>query len=503
MKQQKIPIHGSIRSKLVISFLVMIAIFGLVSLSSYYSEQLLLKQINGLLTHNLQIEKFRANIDQVVTYLEQYLISRDFKMLREYYRYSQAVDTEYSELTTFKATLRNQLLVENIRNMTRAFLKETDRAIQAKRARNSAEYHRAFLESSRYRTNINWAVDRLITQQLEENSQQYLVISKKLYSIQRLGLWLIVGALLFSIGITIWINFRLAYPLQKLAEAAQTITNGNLAPAPLEVSAQDEIGIVSEAFNEMTTSIAGLIHEIKRQSDLENRLHEQELQYLSMKNTLREAEFHALQSQINPHFLFNMLNAGVQLAVIEGSEKTGDYIDKVSSLLRYNLRRLDVPVTIAEEAHNLDNYFYILKTRYGEARFRFQVDIQPEVSGFRIPLLTLQPIVENALIHGIEDMETGGAIEVCAYLNNGQVIIAVRDNGKGMDEQTLELLENENQTLGHTTGIGLNNVKERLRIFFGKEDLLTIQSVVNLGTTVTLNLPFRYEQPEEGGTWPL
>jgi sensor histidine kinase YesM len=190
------------------------------------------------------------------------------------------------------------------------------------------------------------------------------------------------------------------------------------------------------------------------------------------------------------------------LAVIEGSEKTGDYIDKVSSLLRYNLRRLDVPVTIAEEAHNLDNYFYILKTRYGEDRFRFQVDIQPEVSGFRIPLLTLQPIVENALIHGIEDMETGGVIAVSASLQNERVMVEVRDNGKGMDGETLVLLENENQTVGHTTGIGLNNVKERLRIFFGMEELLTIQSVVNKGTTVTLYLPFRYERPE-GGSWAI
>jgi two-component system sensor histidine kinase YesM len=502
MKQAKLPIHGSIRYKLVTSFLVMVSIFGLISLSLYYSEQLLLKQINRLLTHNLQIKKFRTDIDQVLTYLEKYLISRDNKMLREYYRYSQVVDTEYSGLTTFKATLSNQLLADNIRNMTRTFLKETDRAIQAKRARDSAEYHQAYMESSRYRTNINWAVDRLITQQLEENSQQYLLISKKLYSTERLGLLLMGGALLFSLIITIWISFRLTYPLQKLAEAAQTITKGNFVLAPLEVAAKDEIGIVTEAFNEMTTSIAGFVQEIKRQTDLEIRLQEQELQYLSMKNTLREAELHALQSQINPHFLFNMLNAGVQLAVIEGSERTGDYIDKVSSLLRYNLRRLDVPVTIAEEAHNLENYFFILKTRYGERRFRFQIQIQPEVSGLRIPLLTLQPIVENALIHGIEDMETGGAIEVSALLQNGLVLIEVRDNGKGMDGKILESLENENQTLGHTTGIGLNNVKERLRIFFGMEELLTIKSVVNQGTTVTINLPFDYKRPE-GGNWPI
>ncbi|HYH02859.1 MAG TPA: histidine kinase [Bacillota bacterium] len=489
MTTPKPMLNNTIRNKLLASFLLMIATFVLVSLSSYYSEQYLLQRINSLLVNNLKFKQFRTDVDRVVTYLEKYLISRNFNMLREYFRYSQAVDSEYAELTLVKSTRENYLLLENIRNLTRAFLQETEKAVQAKRARNSTQYRLAFVEVSRYRTNIHWAVDRLITQQLEENSRQHLLISQRLHGVQRLGLLLIVGAMVFSVIIMTWISFRLTRPLHKLAEVAQNITRGNFDLPPLKVATPDEVGVVTGAFNEMVSSITRLIAEIRSRSDLEKRLQEQEVRNLSMQNTLREAELHALQSQINPHFLFNMLNAGVQLAVVENAELTADYIDKVSSLLRYNLRCLEVPVTLAEEATNLQNYFYILRTRYGSDRFTFQIEIEPDLAGFSLPLLTLQPIVENALIHGIENLESGGRIEVKAFTEAGRVIIRVFDNGKGMDPQILCQLQTAARAVGHTTGIGLNNVQERLRIFFGEDARLEFTSLTDQGTTVSLNLP--------------
>lgn len=482
-------LNNNIRNKLLASFLLMITTFVLVSLSSYYSEQYLLQRVNALLVNNLKFKQFRTDVDLVVTSLEKYLISRNFNMLREYFRYSQAVDSEYADLTLVKSTRENYLLLENIRYLTRAFLQEAEKAVQAKRARNSTQYRQAFMEVSRYRTSIHWAVDRLITQQLEENSRQHLIISQRLHEVQRLGLLLIAGAMVFSIIIMVWISFRLTRPLHKLAEAAQNITRGNFDLPPLKVVTHDEVGVVTEAFNEMVSSITRLIAEIRSRSDLEKRLQEQEVQNLSMQNTLREAELLALQSQINPHFLFNMLNAGVQLAVMENAELTADYIDKVSCLLRYNLRRLEVPVTLADEINNLQNYFYILRTRYGSHRFSYKIEIEPDLAGFSLPLLTLQPIVENALIHGIENLEKGGRIEVKAFSEAGRVIIRVSDNGKGMDSQTLYQLQTATRTAGHTTGIGLNNVQERLRIFFGKDARLEFTSSINQGTTVSLNLP--------------
>jgi sensor histidine kinase YesM len=410
-------------------------------------------------------------------------------MLREYYRYSQAIDSEYANLTIVAANSENYLLLENIRNMTRSFLKEADRAEQAKRARDGSGYNQAFLEVVRYGTNITWAIDRLITSQLEETSRRHLLISNRLILVQRLGLFLVMGAILFSIGISIWTSSSITRPVQKLADAAGTISKGNFAIAPLKVSTNDEIGVVTKAFNEMAASIAKLITEIKSQTDLEIRLQDQELQNLSMKNVLREAELLALQSQINPHFLFNVLNAGVQLAIMENADKTANFVEKVSMLLRYNLQKLDKPVTIQAEANHLETYFFILKTRYGNSRFQFTIDIDPLVADFQIPLLTLQPIVENALIHGVEDMESGGVIKVIAFQESHEVLIEVSDNGRGIDAGILAKLLTDKPATSHTTGLGLQNVRDRLQLFFRKENLLTIESLPGQGTTVRLALP--------------
>lgn len=498
MKTIRRLIPMTIRSKLLVSFLTMIAIFTLVSFFSYYSERYLLNRINTLLTNNIIFKEFSANIDDTVTFLEQYLISRNFIMLQEYFRESQEVDALYPNLTVIQPTMENYLLLENIRNMTRSFLQQADIAVQAKRARDSSAYSQAFLEVVRYGTNINWAIDRLITRQLEENSRQYLIISKRLVLIQRLGLILIIGALIFSVLVTVWTSFRLTKPLMNLVEAAGNISKGKFDVAPLKVSANDEVGVVTKAFNDMAADIAKLILKIKEQSDLAQRLQDQELQNLTMKNILREAELHALQSQINPHFLFNMLNAGVQLAIIEDAEQTADYIDKAASLLRYNLRRLDTPVTLAEEIDHLNTYFYILSARYGKDRIKFIVELDPALGDFQLPLLTLQPIVENALIHGVEDMESGGMIIVRAFAQDNMVIIQIQDNGKGMDWETLQSLRDMKRSAGHTTGLGLHNVRERLRLFFQVEDLLRINLVPEGGVLVELRLPLLNVSGKEG-----
>lgn len=489
MRKGRRLVTMTIRNKLLFSFLTMIAIFTLVSFFSYYSEQYLLNRVNTLLVNNIILKEFSANIDNTITSLEQYLISRNFLMLQKYFSKSQEVDTMYPNLAVIQPTMENYLLLENIRNMTRSFLQQADIAVQAKRARDSSAYSQAFVEVVRYGTNINWAIDRLIIRQLEENSRQYLIISKRLVFIQRLGLILIIGALIFSVLVTVWTSFRLTKPLMNLVEAAGNISKGKFDVAPLKIPANDEVGVVTNAFNEMAADIAKLIQKIKQQSDLAQRLQEQELQNLTMKNILREAELHALQSQINPHFLFNMLNAGVQLAIIEDADKTADYIDKAASLLRYNLRRLDTPVSLAEEIDHLNTYFFILSARYGKDRIKFIVELDPSLADFQLPLLTLQPIVENALIHGVEDMENGGVITVRAFSRDEMVIIQIQDNGKGMDLETLQSLRDEKRSAGHTTGLGLHNVRERLRLFFQVEDLLRIDMVPEGGVLVELRLP--------------
>ena len=161
-------------------------------------------------------------------------------------------------------------------------------------------------------------------------------------------------------------------------------------------------------------------------------------------------------------------------------------------MLRYNLRRLETPVTLGEEITNLNRYICIQKLRYGD-RIHFETDIDEDTLSVQIPCLTIQPIVENAVIHGFESSECGGTIRVDAHRTSaGELLICVEDDGIGMEAQTLSELQRTGETTknrgGHRTGIGIKNVINRLQLFYGK-NIFEITSVAGHGTVVRLRIP--------------
>ncbi|WDC84361.1 histidine kinase [Caloramator sp. mosi_1] len=187
----------------------------------------------------------------------------------------------------------------------------------------------------------------------------------------------------------------------------------------------------------MVESIKNYIGELKKQAEMENRLKEQELQNLRMGSLLKEAELKYLQSQINPHFLFNTLNAAAQLSLIEGAEQTSDFIENIAELFRYNLKNIDDLVPLRDEIEHVINYMQILKMRFGN-RIDFYTDIDEMALDTKIPRITLQPIVENAYIHGLQHLERKGEIHINVKTELDYVLIDVIDNGMGMDEDCIK-----------------------------------------------------------------
>jgi len=223
---------------------------------------------------------------------------------------------------------------------------------------------------------------------------------------------------------------------------------------------------------------------------------------LKMKNLLKNAELQALQSQINPHFLFNTLNAGVQLAMMEDAEKTSNFLAKMSDLFRYNLRKMDNPVTLQEEIQNVYSYIFLLETRFGDL-IKYEYNIDEGALDISMPAQILQPVIENACIHGVGDMESGGLITLSVKRMDNIIQVTIEDNGKGMDSKTMDEIFNPSSEMpvtkdknkkGHTTNIGLNNVIKRLRGFYGEQDVFEIKSVVGKGTSMILKLPLVKEE---------
>ena len=246
---------------------------------------------------------------------------------------------------------------------------------------------------------------------------------------------------------------------------------------------KDEIGSMIKNYNRMVSRTNDLIQTVYK-----NNLKEQEM-LVSQKN----AELLALHSQINPHFLFNSLNAGAQLAMMEDAEQTGIFVEKMADFFRYNVKKGQEDATLGEELEAVDNYIYILNVRFaGDIHFSKEVD--ESLENVRMPSMILQPVVENAVNHGIRDIEWEGKIHLTVTGDADYIRISVKDNGKGMTQEQIEGVLSGNRERrneeGDSTGIGMNNVISRLELYYEESGLMEINSEgEGKGTEAVIYIP--------------
>ncbi len=244
---------------------------------------------------------------------------------------------------------------------------------------------------------------------------------------------------------------------------------------------------------------------------------------LSMEAHLKEAQLKFLQAQINPHFLFNSLNAGTQLAMMEDAEATGVFLEKMADFFRYNVKKMNGSATFREELELVDNYIYILNVRFA-GDITYEKHIEPGFEDTQMPGMILQPLVENAVSHGIRDCIQHSRIVVAAEQDDKMLQVTVTDNGRGMTREELaavmaEIGKGEQRPQGaggaeepgqesaeddaqrklreqekNSTGIGLRNVSNRLNLYYNMDGLLSIYSEGrDRGTEVTVLLPLTQE----------
>jgi two-component system LytT family sensor kinase len=244
---------------------------------------------------------------------------------------------------------------------------------------------------------------------------------------------------------------------------------------------------------------------------LEARLVEEIRVNAELDEALSQMELRALQSQVNPHFLFNTLGAISGQAMLENASRTSHLVLALSRLLRYSLRRIAQVVTMEEEFRNISDYLLIQLARFGD-RVTVGITLDPAARLAEIPLLTVQPLVENAFIHGIEGRERG-AIEISAHRRDDLVVVEVEDDGVGIPPERLACLLAERTAAGaggggggethgppaaawaggssHSTGLGLANVNRRVQYHFGDGYGLTIESDGRRGAVARVTIPYR------------
>lgn len=488
---------NKIRKRLVLYFLITTFLMGISNLYTYYSVRTFMLKMNSMFMSNVELNDLSNNLNLVEQNLENYLSTKRSTSLEDYIKFSDELKDRADKMPKEFTADESSLLKKDIKNTIGNYLIETSSAIQAKRGRDIDEYIAHYNEASKVLGYINIYINKLNNSQFQENTSRYLIVASKLNFIEIVNVFIVVGMIIFNIILIFWLTFKITKPIISLSHSADEISRGNFEVERINIDSNDEVSILAEAFNRMISSIKQYINEIKEKAELESRLKEQEMQNLKMKNYLKDAELQVLQSQINPHFLYNTLNTGAQIAMLEGANMACTFMEKVANLFRYNLENLDKPITLGEEIKNISTYIYILKARF-EDLIEFYLEVDEGVSSIQMPCMILQPIVENAFIHGVSELEEGGKITLKAKRIEEMVEITVSDNGRGIDEEKLnQLLDSitehkvsrEQIKSGHTTGIGINNVIGRLRLFFNKEDVFSIRSIPGVGTDVIITIP--------------
>lgn len=257
----------------------------------------------------------------------------------------------------------------------------------------------------------------------------------------------------------------------------------------------EKMMFIIQAFSE-------LVQEKVKEQQLQQQIEEQKESLIrslkfqeELKNALNEANYRSLQSQVNPHFLFNSLNSLARMAMLEGAEQTEKLSYALARILRYILQNFKGTVTIAEEIKMLQDYLFIQQARFSD-RIQIEFQIEEGIKKARIPCLVLQPLVENAVLHGIEPLEGEGVLKICGRLEKQKIIFEIRDNGVGITPSKLKEISQLNinsSGRGHTTGLGLAHVHQRLQHYFGADYGLEIESHENEGTLVRINFPYIHQ----------
>jgi len=484
-----------IRKKLIIYFMITTLIMAVACFFSYSSAQMLALAMDAIFENNQYLSNISDNVASVQSALESYLATSHSGSLNNYYKYSSTLRKTGEEIGSMFDDTESGLLLHDIGNMILTYLDYSDSAISAKRGRDIEGYTQNYTEASKVYDYINLYIERLTQNQFQENTKVYTMIAGKLGYILLINLLVILAVIVFNVVFIIRMTFKITQPIISLAKAANEISNGNYDVELVTVNSDDEIGVMANAFNRMAQSIRNQMAAMREKAELEARLKEQEMQNLLMKSHLKETQLRALQSQINPHFIFNTLNAAAQLAMFEDADRTYHFIECFSNLFRYNLRSLDSPVTLGDEVQNINNYISLLKVRYDD-RINYVQEVDENVLDIPIPCMVLQPLVENAFIHGISELESGGTISLKVRDDGTNYTVEIADNGAGMSQETIDRViggnsgeEKPSGSMGHTTGIGIRNVLLRLRNFFDYEDVMEIISEKPGGTRVIIRIP--------------
>lgn len=424
--------------------------------------------------------------------------SLDFKKDYDYETYLLIVENKTLEESKLGDMLEEaNRIVDGLEELTDS-KENRNRLASAKKYLNNLQIYKERIEQNlkdgnKYENNIEiWENDvQIVTSLLRETIFQYIYYEIKDiqkarteyqdFFMQMIRFSIIAFALILILitFLSYYIPLSITHPIRKLGEVTDQVAKGDLTVRS-EVRSGAEVSVLSDSLNTMIDKINELLEQVKKE-----------------QGRLRRAEFELLQSQINPHFLYNTLDTIIWLAEAGEQKKVVDMVGSLSDFFRTSLNQGKDMVSVKEELHHSRSYLEIQQVRYQDI-LQYEIQVPEALFCYLIPKITIQPLVENALYHGIKNKRGVGKIIITGKRERDCFILSVKDNGAGMSSERLEAVrEGMNQKSQTDKDIyALYNVNERIRLNFGQKYGLSIYSVLGEGTTVQVTLPFTYQERE-------
>lgn len=298
------------------------------------------------------------------------------------------------------------------------------------------------------------------------------VIMKPLNQFMLILMAVLAGCLLAGAGMSYYVAERMAKPVLKLCRSMNQVRQGDFDVIS-DVGGYEEVTQLKDSFNDMAGEIRNLMESVQ-QKEIRKR----------------KSEMDFLRAQINPHFLYNTLFSIQCMTELGKNDQAVLMMAALIDLLKKTLSVDDDFITLKEEFESTEKYLVLQQIRYGD-KIHFECDMEPETENYLVPALIIQPIVENAIFHGIEAKEEPGLIVVESTIMDEALLITVSDDGIGMNEQELRQLYErfDNREYQNGKSIGIMNVQNRIKINFGEKYGLTVESETGIGTSVTMKLP--------------
>ncbi len=417
--------------------------------------------------------------------------SLDFKSDFDYETYLLIVGNKSLDESKLNDLLSEaNRIVNELEDLTESEI-NTARLESAKKYLNKLEIYKSRIESNlaeenRYEDNIEiWENDvQIVTSLLEETISQYIYYEirdiqqarseNRAFYMDMLRISLITFAVLVVVisFLSYFIPQSITRPIRELSVVTDQVARGDL-----EVRAKGnsgaEVGVLSDSLNTMIDKINELLTQVKEE-----------------QIRLRKAEFELLQSQINPHFLYNTLDTIIWLAEAGDQKQVVSMVGSLSDFFRASLNQGKEVVSLKEELQHVRSYLEIQQVRYQDI-LEYEISVPTELETYQIPKITIQPLVENALYHGIKNKRGKGKITVTGEVGQDIYILRITDNGIGMTEERLQQVsEGIRQHKPRENDIyGMINVNERIRLGFGEQYGITVESVYMEGSCVTVTLP--------------